>query len=92
MLHVMKCWKKQKPPGSNQVVCFIRREHQLILIHLCENRSLQGTDTIGYFTSLYASELPHRARAAYMYISDRADKEGKMLSSDWYHRKGTEAD
>ena len=32
---------------------------------------------MGYFTSLYASELPHRARAVYMYLYDRADKEGK---------------
>lgn len=32
---------------------------------------------MGYFTSLYSSELPHRARAVYMYLADRADKEGK---------------
>lgn len=32
---------------------------------------------MGYFTSLYASELPHRARAVYMYLYDRADKDGK---------------
>ena len=32
---------------------------------------------MGYFTSLYSSELPHRARAVYMYLSDRSDKEGK---------------
>lgn len=32
---------------------------------------------MGYFTSLYSSELPHRARAVYMYLYDRADKDGK---------------
>ncbi len=30
-----------------------------------------------YFISLYASELPHRAVAVYMYLCDRADKDGK---------------
>ncbi|OLN30110.1 helix-turn-helix domain-containing protein [Desulfosporosinus metallidurans] len=32
---------------------------------------------MGYFTSLYASELPHRAVAVYMYLRDRSDKDGK---------------
>lgn len=32
---------------------------------------------MGYYTSLYASELPHRAVAVYMYLKDRADREGK---------------
>ena len=32
---------------------------------------------MAYFTSLYRSELPHRARAVYMYLHDRTDKEGK---------------
>lgn len=32
---------------------------------------------MGYFTSLYSSELPHRARTVYMYLCDRADKDGK---------------
>lgn len=32
---------------------------------------------MGYFTSLYASELPHRAVVIYMYLHDRADREGK---------------
>ena len=32
---------------------------------------------MGYFTSLYASELPHRAVAVFMYLRDRADKDGK---------------
>ena len=29
---------------------------------------------MGYFNSIYSSELPHRARAVYMYLKDRADK------------------
>ena len=32
---------------------------------------------MGYFSSLYSSELPHRARAVYMYLHERADKDGK---------------
>ncbi|WP_286152910.1 helix-turn-helix domain-containing protein [Sporofaciens musculi] len=32
---------------------------------------------MGYFKEIYASELPHRAIAVYMYLHDRADKEGK---------------
>ncbi len=32
---------------------------------------------MGYFTRVYSSELPHRARAVYMYLSDRSDKERK---------------
>lgn len=32
---------------------------------------------MGYFKSLYASELPHRAVAVYMYLRDRADRDGK---------------
>jgi DNA-binding MarR family transcriptional regulator len=32
---------------------------------------------MGYFRSLYASELPHRAVAVYMYLRDRADRDGK---------------
>jgi DNA-binding MarR family transcriptional regulator len=32
---------------------------------------------MGYFKPLYDSELPHRAVAVYMYLRDRADKNGK---------------
>jgi DNA-binding MarR family transcriptional regulator len=32
---------------------------------------------VGYFSLLYSSELPHRARAVYMYLRDRADRDGK---------------
>lgn len=32
---------------------------------------------MGYYTSLYSSELPHRAVAVYMYLRDRCDKDCK---------------
>lgn len=32
---------------------------------------------MGYFTSVYTSELPHRARSVYMYLRDHTDKDGK---------------
>lgn len=32
---------------------------------------------MGYFTEIYAKELPHRAKAVYMYLKDRSNKEGK---------------
>lgn len=32
---------------------------------------------MGYFTSIYAEDLPHRAKAVYMYLRDRADKSGR---------------
>lgn len=32
---------------------------------------------MGYFDSIYASDLNHRARAVYMYLKDHADKEGQ---------------
>ena len=32
---------------------------------------------MGYFTSLYSSELPHRAVTVYMYLRDRCDKDDK---------------
>lgn len=32
---------------------------------------------MGYFTSLYAANLPHRAVTVYMYLYDRADKDDK---------------
>ncbi len=32
---------------------------------------------MGYYTSLYTSELPHRAVAVYMYLRDRCDKDSK---------------
>lgn len=32
---------------------------------------------ISYFSSIYAEEIPHRAKAVYMYLKDRSDKDGK---------------
>jgi DNA-binding MarR family transcriptional regulator len=32
---------------------------------------------VGYFTSIYAEDLPHRAKAVYMYLRDRADRDGR---------------
>lgn len=32
---------------------------------------------MAYFTSIYQSELPHRAKSVFMYLYDRADKSGK---------------
>lgn len=34
---------------------------------------------MSYFTSLYSSELPHRAVTVYMYLRDRCDKDGKCF-------------
>lgn len=31
---------------------------------------------MGYFNSIYAADLPHRAVAVYMYLKDRTNKEG----------------
>jgi predicted ArsR family transcriptional regulator len=36
---------------------------------------------VGYFTSIYAEDLPHRAKAVYMYLRDRADRDGKCYPS-----------
>ncbi len=36
---------------------------------------------MGYFKSIYNSELPHRAVVVYMYLHDRSDKEGKCYPS-----------
>lgn len=32
---------------------------------------------MAYFTSIYYSDLPHRAKSVYMYLHDRSDKDGK---------------
>ncbi len=32
---------------------------------------------MGYFNSIYAEQLPHRAVAVYMYLKDRSDKDGR---------------
>lgn len=36
---------------------------------------------MGYFTEIYAQELPHRAKAVYMYLKDRSNKEGQCYPS-----------
>ena len=35
----------------------------------------------GYFTEIYAQELPYRAKAVYMYLKDRSKKEGQCYPS-----------
>ena len=32
---------------------------------------------LSYFSSIYAEEIPHRAKAVYMYLKDRSNKDGK---------------
>ena len=32
---------------------------------------------IGYFSIIYAEDLPHRAKTVYMYLKDRSDKNGQ---------------
>lgn len=32
---------------------------------------------MGYFTTVYSSDLPHRAVTVYMYLRDRAGQDGK---------------
>ncbi|MEY8357159.1 helix-turn-helix domain-containing protein [Lachnospiraceae bacterium 54-53] len=32
---------------------------------------------MAYFTAIYKSELPHRAKSVYMYLRDRANEDGK---------------
>ncbi len=34
---------------------------------------------MGYFMSIYAEDLPHRAKSVYMYLRDRADKDGRCF-------------
>ena len=36
---------------------------------------------MGYFADIYALELPHRAKAVYMYLKDRSNKEGQCYPS-----------
>lgn len=32
---------------------------------------------MAYFTSIYAADLPHRAKAVYMYLKDRSNAKGQ---------------
>ena len=36
---------------------------------------------MGYFNSIYSSNLPHRARTVYMYLKDRANRNGACWPS-----------
>ena len=36
---------------------------------------------MGYFASIYAADLPHRAVAVYMYLKDRTNKDGTCWPS-----------
>ena len=36
---------------------------------------------MGYFTGIYHMDLPHRAKTVYMYLADRADRDGKCYPS-----------
>ncbi len=36
---------------------------------------------MGYFNSIYAADLPHRAVAVYMYLKDRTNKDGTWWPS-----------
>ena len=40
---------------------------------------------MAYFSKIYSSDLPHRAKAVYMYLKDRSNTDGQC---DWYYRKG----
>lgn len=32
---------------------------------------------MGYFSAIYAEDLPHRAKTVYMYLKDRSNKDGQ---------------
>lgn len=36
---------------------------------------------MGYFKEIYMMDLPHRAKTVYMYLADRADRDGKCYPS-----------
>lgn len=36
---------------------------------------------MGYFDTIYSTGLSHRAKAVYMYLHDRSDKDGKCWPS-----------
>lgn len=33
-----------------------------------------GGDAVGYFSAIYSEDLPHRAKAVYMYLKDRCNQ------------------
>ena len=38
---------------------------------------MKGVISVTSFRNIYSSDLSHRARSVYMYLKDRADKDGK---------------
>ncbi len=38
---------------------------------------MKGAIAVTNFRNIYSSDLSHRARAVYMYLTDRADRDGK---------------
>ena len=44
-------------------------------------RYAHESSVMGYFSSIYAAGLPHRAVAVYMYLKDRTNKEGACWPS-----------
>lgn len=36
---------------------------------------------MGYFAAIYSEDLPHRAKAVYMYLKDRSNKDGQCYPS-----------
>ena len=36
---------------------------------------------MGYFSKIYTADLPHRAKAVYMYLKDRSDKKVQCYPS-----------
>ena len=38
---------------------------------------MKGVIAVTNFRNIYSSDLSHRARAVYMYLKDRADRDGK---------------
>ena len=38
---------------------------------------MKGVIPVTNFRNIYSSDLSHRARAVYMYLTDRADRDGK---------------
>lgn len=36
---------------------------------------------MGYFSAIYAEDLPHRAKTVYMYLKDRCNRDGQCYPS-----------
>ena len=44
-------------------------------VHLCE--PIRRWFLLGYFSKIYETELPHRAKAVYFYSKDRSNAQGQ---------------